>query len=191
MSYFDAVTFVKENHAKQFRKLGGESYDNHLYRVADYVRTAGGSEEQLKLALLHDSIEDVKHVDYDYILDHFGGRMAFLVSRLTEEKSASWYERKVKYLVTVTKSPVEVQEVFIADKLDNITSMVNTIKNNNGDVDWDVFEGGLVALNWFWSNISIYVSKMPKFSEGFEVLRKELNENINFFIEYSNEKLYK
>ena len=59
-----AFYFAENAHRDQVRKLGHKlPYVTHLKAVARYVEGAGGSETQIIVALLHDSLEDYTYTD--------------------------------------------------------------------------------------------------------------------------------
>ena len=55
----NAARMASQWHVEQRRKgAAGEPYVNHLIEVADLVAVAGGHEDAIIAALLHDAIED-------------------------------------------------------------------------------------------------------------------------------------
>ena len=178
-----AKLLVEKYHRPQFRKLCGESYANHLYRVYDTVSFMNGTEEQLIIALLHDLIEDVDGIDYEFINSEFNHEISNQLSYITEDKDTEWFTRKENYLSSVISAPFKVQQVFLADKYDNISSIVEFIKTNL-DIDWSVFEGGLSALEWFWTKILNVISNFSDDSENYKFIRTETIKEIEYFLTY-------
>lgn len=54
-----ALAFARVAHGEQKRKYTGNPYIEHPIRVAQLVREAGGTEEMIAAAYLHDVVEDV------------------------------------------------------------------------------------------------------------------------------------
>ena len=54
----EAVVYASDLHREQVRKGTGIPYINHLIGVAAIVGEAGGTEDQVIAALLHDAVED-------------------------------------------------------------------------------------------------------------------------------------
>jgi len=53
-----ALVYATQLHAGYFRKATNVPYVNHLLAVASLVGEAGGSEDEVIAALLHDAVED-------------------------------------------------------------------------------------------------------------------------------------
>ena len=118
-----ALTFATAAHAAvgQKRKYDGEDYIVHPIRVADIVRTYGGSDDQIAAAYLHDVVEDTQ-VDIDTIQSMFGDTIASLVSDLTDVSVASDGNRATRKAIDrdhTLSSSVDAQFVKLADILDN------------------------------------------------------------------------
>lgn len=77
-----AMNYARAAHIHQFRSDGKTPYLEHVKQVALLVDFAGGSEEAVAAALLHDVMEDCG-VEFDALAAFFGDRVASLVSELT------------------------------------------------------------------------------------------------------------
>ena len=118
-----ALTFATAAHAAvgQKRKYDGEDYIVHPIRVADIVRTYGGSYDQIAAAYLHDVVEDTQ-VDIDTIRDMFGDTIAELVSDLTDVSCSYDGNRATRKSIDMEHTlsgSVDAQFVKLADILDN------------------------------------------------------------------------
>lgn len=82
----DARAFARKKHEGQTRvNEHGETvpYFDHCEGVAKLVRAAGGTDEQVMAAYLHDVIEDCG-VDVGEVIQYFGTEVASLVLELTD-----------------------------------------------------------------------------------------------------------
>jgi GTP pyrophosphokinase/guanosine-3',5'-bis(diphosphate) 3'-pyrophosphohydrolase len=77
-----ALDFAIEAHKTQFRK-SGEPYIVHPILVSSIVAYLNGDKEMIISALLHDVVEDTEY-DIEYVEEHFGDKVAHLVSGLTK-----------------------------------------------------------------------------------------------------------
>jgi (p)ppGpp synthase/HD superfamily hydrolase len=129
-------------HKDQRRKYPGVDvpYMSHVAGVAAILSRHGFAEETVAAGALHDVIEDCA-VTYEMLVDHFGVRVADLVRHVSEEdKSLSWEDRKRIYLEHFPHKPWEAQAITLADKIDNLQSIV-VCARSYGD-PWAMFKRG-------------------------------------------------
>jgi len=119
----------------QKRKYTGESYWTHTDAVASVVAKAGGSEDMICAAHLHDIIEDITHLcptvyNETVIRLKFGDNVANLVVELTDvftkEKYPTWNRAKrhaeeAKRLATISQ---DAKLIKICDLINNTESIV-------------------------------------------------------------------
>jgi (p)ppGpp synthase/HD superfamily hydrolase len=132
-------------HRDQLRKYPGIAvpYASHLAGVTVILARHGFGEEVLAAAVLHDAVEDTT-ATLDDIRALFGERVATLVGHVTEhDKSLSWEERKRIYLEHFVVKPWEAQAITLADKVDNLQSIV-VCQRHHGD-PWAQFKRGRQA----------------------------------------------
>lgn len=113
-------------HRLQHRKYPGVEvpYISHLAGVTATLARHGFDEEVLAAGALHDAIEDTE-ATFREIERHFGRRVAELVQHVTEpDKSLPWEERKRRYIEHFAVGPWEAQAITLADKIDNLESIV-------------------------------------------------------------------
>jgi len=120
-----ALDLASLAHAGQTRKYTGEWYITHPIAVARMVREAGGTEEQIAAAYLHDVVEDTT-IGLDEIADTCGRTVASYVSWLTD-RSRSYdgnrATRKAIERAVLTLAPTDVQTIKVADLIDNCTTL--------------------------------------------------------------------
>ncbi len=129
-------------HREQRRKYPGIDvpYVSHLAGVAIVLARHGFDDEVIAAGALHDSIEDCG-VTFEELASRFGERVAALVRNVSEaDKSASWEERKARYLVHFSAKEWDAQAITLADKIDNFQSIV-LCKRDHGD-PWSMFKRG-------------------------------------------------
>ncbi len=129
-------------HKDQRRKYPGADvpYMSHVAGVAAILARHGFAEEVVAAGALHDVIEDcgVTHAD---LVAKFGARVAELVRHVSEEdKTLGWEERKKRYLEHFSEKPWEAQAITLADKIDNLQSIV-VCARTYGD-PWPMFKRG-------------------------------------------------
>jgi len=124
--WMKAASFAACKHRHQLRKDGKTPYIAHPFRVAMIVRDTFGCEDEdvLAAALLHDTIEDTI-TDYDELHQHFGEKVALLVSALTKNMSLPEAKREDAYDRQLADGPWEARLIKLADVFDNITDVPN------------------------------------------------------------------
>ena len=142
-----ALAFATAAHGEQKRKYTGNPYIEHPIRVAQLVKEAGGTEEMIAAAYLHDVVEDVSLEKIrelcgitTLIKDHtgfpesersnklhclayqFGHTIASLVEMVTDVSLPSDGNRKVrkqKDLEHLAQASPEGKTIKLADLIDN------------------------------------------------------------------------
>ena len=113
-------------HRDQRRKYPGADvpYASHVAGVAITLARHGFSEEVVAAGALHDTIEDTA-ATFEDLVEHFGETVAILVRHCSEhDKSQPWEVRKQQYLDRFPGKPWEAQAITLADKIDNLHSLV-------------------------------------------------------------------
>ena len=129
--FADALAFTSEAFSHKVRKGSGVPYVVHLLYVTSLVGEAGGDEDQLIAALLHDYLEDIPGAKVEELEARFGARVARLVLALSDtvvQPKPPWLERKLAYLSHLVDEPEEVKLISVADKLHNCSSIVRDYK---------------------------------------------------------------
>ena len=119
----EAMIFATAAHAAvgQKRKYSGDDYIVRPARVANTVSEAGGSDEMIAAAWLHDVVEDTK-VSSDVILEVFGPLVHELVVELTDLSKPEDGNRAVRKGIDADRLAVashDAQVVKLADLIDN------------------------------------------------------------------------
>lgn len=81
--------FAKKKHddTGAVRRSSGEPYWYHPSMVADVALAYGGTDEEVALALLHDTVEDT-NTSYEEIVELYGENVAELLSEITNDPEA-------------------------------------------------------------------------------------------------------
>ena len=151
----DAVAFALDAFRAIRRKGTDTAYVTHLLAVTALVGEAGGDEEQLMAAVLHDVLEDVPTVDAAALRSRFGERVARLVEALsdtTETPKPPWRPRKEAYLAHLRGQPAEVKLISAADTLHNATTLVRDLRAD-GVATFARFSGGREGTLWYYSAV--------------------------------------
>lgn len=155
----EAAALARRLHAGQTRKGSEVDYfDGHLAPVARIVRDAGGDAAQVAAAYLHDAAEDHGgRATLEAIRERFGPDIAGMVEDLSDsladttagEPKQPWRARKQAYVDAMAFVPIRSVEVAAADKLHNVTSMLEDLRRV-GDEVWERFTVGDPAEHlWF------------------------------------------
>lgn len=149
-----AYRFAKECHKGQFRKGSPRPYINHCTEVARILNKFGYSEEIIIAGLLHDTVEDTE-VTLEDLRIGFGERVSNIVKYVTETKTPglSWTERKVMYIKKLTDAPEASVVVSAADKLHNVTEMLQDWLKV-GDAVFLRFSEGKEKQKWFHRSLT-------------------------------------
>jgi (p)ppGpp synthase/HD superfamily hydrolase len=123
-----ARVFATAAHAAvgQKRKYTGEPYIVHPTEVAAIVAEAGGTDEMVAAAFLHDVVEDTG-VTLEDLQNEFGPDVANLVSWLTDVSRPEDGNRRVRKAIDRAHSaeaPAEAQTVKVADLISNSTTIL-------------------------------------------------------------------
>lgn len=113
-------------HRDQCRKYPNTRvpFVSHLAGVAVILARHGFDEEVVAAGALHDAVEDTS-ATLSEIERLFGARIAQLVALVSEpDKSLPWEERKRRSLEAFKRKPWEAQAITLADKVDNLQSIL-------------------------------------------------------------------
>lgn len=108
------------------RKYTGEPYTNHLNAVATMVAGAGGTDEMVAAAWLHDSIEDAGATPLS-IAESCGRIVADLVVEMTDVSRPADGNRASRKAIDrhhLAHASPEAKTIKLADLLDNADSIV-------------------------------------------------------------------
>jgi guanosine-3',5'-bis(diphosphate) 3'-pyrophosphohydrolase len=124
---FKALSFSAEKHTKQRRKdIDKTPYINHPISLANILAQRWVIDENvLCAAILHDTIEDTE-TTVDELQEHFGEKITSIVLEVTDDKSLEKSVRKQKQVEHAASISHEAKLVKLADKIANITDIINT-----------------------------------------------------------------
>ncbi|MEK6235785.1 MAG: HD domain-containing protein [Planctomycetales bacterium] len=160
-----AFLLASELHREQTRKTRSIPYLSHLMSVAALVAEAGGTEDEVIAALLHDAAEDQGgQAILDRIREEFGDAVADVVEGCSDsladttapgsrQEKAPWRERKETYIAHLAGASSSVLLVSCADKLHNARCLVIGLREVGPDL-WDRFNGGRRTL-WYYQELLI------------------------------------
>lgn len=151
-----AINLASEKHSGQLRKADGLPYIVHPFAVAWILSNYTDDEDVIAAGLLHDTLEDVAGYRFDDIKKEFGEEVANIVKEVSEDKDpniitdekATWKERKTKYLKHLKIASREAMIVSAADKIHNLSSLLDVYKEQGGAV-WKEFNATPEEIIWF------------------------------------------
>lgn len=174
--FIEAFQYACELHAAQVRKGTEIPYIAHLMAVAAIVLENGGNEDQTVAALLHDAVEDQGGERVlQNITKRFGPSVADIVAGCTDawtQPKPPWKDRKKRYIAKIAEESSEVLLVSLADKLQNVLSILRDYRHV-GEALWDRFTGGKEGTLWYYHNL---VEAFEK--RGESSLMKEFRETV-------------
>ena len=135
-----ALRIALECHAAQIRKIDKSPYIVHPVMVAITLSRHGFSEEVVAAGLVHDVVEDTP-LTRDDIARGLGEPVAALVDIVTEDKTISWEDRKLKYIEAVRSGPDGAKAISAADKIHNAESLICGHAQSGPDI-WKSFSRG-------------------------------------------------
>ncbi len=153
-----AINEAAALHSKQVRKGVAVPYIVHPFSVAVILSNYTDDEDVIAAGLLHDTLEDVPEYKYEDLEKGFGARVAEIVKGVTEEKyisenkKATWHERKLEYLENLKHDSKEAMLVCAADKIHNLNSMADGVEAM-GDKYWEVFNASSGDKLWFYEEV--------------------------------------
>ena len=121
-----AKVFATVAHRCQRRKYTNTPYIVHPCRVAKTVADAGGSDEMIAAAWLHDVVEDTTFT-LDQVVESFGAEVGALVEMLTDVSKPEDGNRAIRKELDrqhLAKASPEAQTIKLADLIDNTRSIV-------------------------------------------------------------------
>ncbi len=155
---YDAVELAFRLHGHSARKVGNIPYMAHLLSVCALVQGDGGSEDEAIAALLHDALEDQpEHITRLDIERRFGSQVLLIIDLSTDTPpdytggpKPPWRERKEAYLAHARSADPALLRVTIADKIDNIRSILVDYRRI-GEALWARFHAGKEEQLWYYN----------------------------------------
>lgn len=120
-----AELFAKRSHSGMMRKDDITPQSKHLEDVVSRMKSIGIVDEELLCAgWLHDIIEDT-NIDFDYLFEKFGTRIATLVLSLSKNTSLPRKQREQAYIKQLRDACNDAKLVKLCD----ISANLGTLKN--------------------------------------------------------------
>jgi (p)ppGpp synthase/HD superfamily hydrolase len=157
----EAVALAVEAFRPVVRKGSGVPYITHLMSVCALVGEAGGDEDQLIAAILHDYLEDIPGASASELERRFGARVARMVGALSDstgEPKPPWRARKEAYLAHLRHEPDDVRLVSCADKLHNCRSIREDLAERGPEV-FERFQGKRDGTLWYYQELVVALSE--------------------------------
>ncbi len=152
-----AVALAARLHATDARKSTQIPTLAHLFGVCQLVQQHGGDEDEAIAALLHDTLEDHgDEITASEIEAQFGARVRRIVELSSDTPAGfaggekpPWQERKDAYLAHARSATPDDLLVTVADKVDNMRSMVADLERI-GDEVWKRFSAPRDRQLWYY-----------------------------------------
>ena len=147
----EAIAFATECHKGAVRKGTDIPYITHPMEVMQILNSVNADNNLLIAGLLHDVVEDAG-VSIETIKEKYGEDVAHLVAGHSEDKSKTWYARKLKTIRDLPDEDIRSKLLTLGDKLSNIRSMYRDYKQI-GDELWQRFNAPKHLQAWYYSGI--------------------------------------
>jgi (p)ppGpp synthase/HD superfamily hydrolase len=123
-TFNDALCFVAQRHAAQScpGSLQKDSYSCHCLRVADYVRTLGGNDTLVVVALLYATLKE-SVATLEELTVQFGARVAQQVWQLTEQKAG---DSRQYWAQQINRLSTDLLLIKLVSVLDILNAMVES-----------------------------------------------------------------
>jgi GTP pyrophosphokinase len=167
----EGVAFALGAHDGQVRKGTETPYISHPLGVASLVMEAGGSEDEVIAALLHDAVEDGGEELVEPIRERFGETVLDIVLACSDAvvpKGADkpdWWVRKRAYIERVPEESAGTVLVTTADKLHNARTIAMDLRAI-GEQVFDRFTEGKDGALWYHRAITDAIARNPHVPRG-------------------------
>lgn len=169
-----AARIAASAHLGQARKADGMVYIIHPIAVALKLAKHGFSDTVIAAALVHDVLEDTDYPEGKFKKE-LGDKVFKIVKAITNDKSLEWEEKKLKYIETVRKGPVEAKAIAVVDKIHNLESLM-VVYAKDGSKIWKRFNRGKEKKLWFEKKFLKMIKetwKHPLVKECENLIKKE------------------
>lgn len=130
--YSEALMHAKFLHSGQARPGTTTPRFAHLLAVSSMVIEDGGTEDEAIAALLHDSVQHRGFDHLESIRVQFGDRVAGIVEACTDPAippGDEWRRYRETRLEQLMGAPPSVCRVVLAEKIDNLRSIIRDLRN--------------------------------------------------------------
>ena len=162
--FLHALTYAILLHGSDTRKGSPIPYATHLLGVCALVMADDGTEDEAISALLHDALEDhPNETSREEIGTRFGEAVLRMVEACTDTSQdyaggdkGDWHERKQRYLDHLPQGSPQTLRVALADKLDNLRSMLADCPRDDsagGESFWGRFNAPKEDQAWLYREL--------------------------------------
>jgi len=174
---FRAIEYATRVHSGQYRKATKIPYIIHPLAVARILIEHGCSSPIVSAGILHDTLEDTR-ATMEEIDQLFGKEVAGLVQSVSEPNHSdhTWENRKAYTLRHLKTASPETLLISLADKLDNIRSIVSDYEKM-GEMLWKRFNRPKEKQKWFYEALAdIFTERL---GSDAEILSRQFRSEVN------------
>ena len=188
----EAMKAAMDSHKGAVRKGSVKPYILHPIETLQILSAMDSDINLMAAGLLHDTLEDTE-VNLLDIYDRFGVDVAALVYMNSEDKSQSWYMRKLHTVDLLQKVPMRCKMLLLADKVANLRSLYVDYKVF-GEELWERFNAPKHMQAWYYGALNDGLAELQDSPETEDVywemtgLFKDLF--VRYFVDGSFTSLY-
>jgi len=152
-----------ELHDGEKRKGSGRPFASHPLNVLFILQDVTKDEAILVGGLLHDVFKETKEAkkySHRKLAQEFGPSIASIVRDVSEyhcpkgQEKITWKERKYQALQKFPQMKLSGQMIFVADKIDNLMSLVDDYVNFDQKI-WEKFNASEEDIAKYYQDISV------------------------------------
>lgn len=146
-----AIQFAMDCHKGCVRKGTDRPYILHPIETVQILASMDADTNLLMAGVLHDTLEDTDATLRE-LVDQFGTDVAALVNGHTEDKSKTWYQRKLCTLRELPEADRRLKMLIMADRTANLRDMYSDYQKI-GDELWKRFRAPKEFQAWYCSKM--------------------------------------
>lgn len=156
--FYEALALAFDLHGQDFRKSSQVPVMAHLLSVCSFALYDGGDEDDAIAALLHDALEDKpEKITCEELGNRFGNNVKKIIKASIDVPldyrggpKEDWLVRKERYLKHARHAEPRLLRVTVADKVDNIRSMLAD-HASVGNKFWERFNAPQEKQIWYFT----------------------------------------
>ena len=177
-----AMQFAMNAHRGGVRKGTDKPYILHPVETLQILSSMDADTNLMAAGLLHDALEDTDTKLLD-IYAQFGTDVAALVYEHSEDKSKSWYMRKLHTIIELPDSNIRYKMLVLADKVANLRNLYSDYKRV-GEELWNRFNAPKHLQAWYYGELNDGLCELQNYPETEDTYWEMTRLYKELFVEY-------